>query len=69
MKINTLKEKREKAVVDLEKEALELKGQYVKVLTQIMSGKEKNLKKANLIKRDIAQLKSIISEKQKGETK
>ncbi|MBL7036398.1 hypothetical protein ISR94_00930 [Candidatus Microgenomates bacterium] len=63
MKIKELKKTREKELKALEglldKKVLEMS----KIQVKILSGKEKNLKAAKLVKRDVAQLLTLINEK------
>lgn len=54
---------REKEVDTLKKEVLELQQKRDRTLADIASGKESNLKKAKLIKKEIAQYLTIIRAK------
>lgn len=64
MKIKELGKIREKDVAVLQKEVVELAQQRDKALADMAAGKESNLKKAKLLKRDIAQYLTIIREKE-----
>jgi len=65
MKKRELKEYREKSKSQLTKDVEKLRKEYFEAKMKISSGEEKNLKKANHLKRDIAQILSIIGEPKK----
>lgn len=63
MKIKEVKELKTKEVKDLEKMVSKLRMELMKNTVKIAGGKEKNLKIAWRIKKEIAQILSIIKEK------
>lgn len=68
MKTKELKNLKEKEVGELEKQVSELKKKVVLIYMNIRIGKEKNLKVVKNLRRDLAQVLTILSQK-KGETK
>lgn len=60
---NLLKELREKDMKDLSKMVNEKKAEVRNIATKIKMGKEHNLKRAKNIKKEIAQILTIISQK------
>lgn len=64
MKKNKLKEKRDLKPEELKKEADSLSAQLVKIRLEIASGRLKNKRAAKNLRRDRAQILSIIKEKQ-----
>lgn len=64
MKIKEVKELKTKEIKDLEKMVSKLRMELMKNMVKIAGGKEKNLKIAWRIKKEIAQILSIIKEKQ-----
>ena len=64
MKKNRLKEMRTKDLNELEKEAGLLKEQLAKMRLESLTGKVKNLKSVKNLKRDLAQILTLIKEKQ-----
>lgn len=60
---------RKKNIEDLKKEIKSVKKDLQKTVSDIMQKKEKNIKKAGLLKKDIARIKTLISEKLKEEQK
>ena len=63
MKKKDLVETRNKDTKALEKKLADLKAEALLSYAKIKSGKEKNTAKVRLIKRDIAQILTIITEK------
>lgn len=63
MKIKEVKELKTKDIKDLEKMVSKLRMELMKNAVKIAGGKEKNLKNAWRIKKEIAQVLSIIKEK------
>lgn len=63
MKIKELKEIKTKEAKDLEKTVSKLRAALMKNAVKMIGGKEKNLKKAWNIKKEIAQILTIIKEK------
>ena len=64
MKKKELKTFREKDIKTLRKEVEKMKKEFVLAWAEIRGGKEKNVNKARNIKKDIAQLMTIIREKE-----
>lgn len=64
MKRKDLVDLRSKEVKDLNKILGEKKAELEKVMVNVPAGKEKNLKKANNLRRDISQILTIIREKE-----
>lgn len=64
MKIKELKEVKNKDIKELETMVSKQKLELMKNQVKIAGGKEKNLKKSWNLRREIAQLLSIIKEKQ-----
>jgi ribosomal protein L29 len=64
MKIKELKGVREKTVEALKKEAGEIKAKIEKTRLELRIAKEKNLKKASNLTRDLSQILTIIREKE-----
>lgn len=71
MKIKDLKEYKVKEIKELNKAMVEKEVELIKAVAAIRAGKEKNIKKAAGIRHTLAQLKTIVREKQliKEETK
>ncbi len=72
MKKKDFKELKTKEVSELKKIADSKKTDLAKVVPSLKAGKEKNLKKAKNLKKEIAQMLSLITEKgimKKEETK
>lgn len=65
MKIKEIKELKTKEIKDLENLVSKKKIELVKNQVKIVSGKEKNLKKAWNLRKEIAQVLSIINIKNK----
>lgn len=63
MKKKDLTELKGKEIKDLLKTLKEKKGELAKVEIDIKAGKEKNLKKGNNLRRDIARILTIVKEK------
>jgi len=57
------KEIRDKNLKELEKTLTKAKEDYEKLMHDIFKGKEKNVSKAKFLKKDIARIKTVISEK------
>jgi len=68
MKKQQSKDLRTKDLKALTKLAQEKKLEYYKALSEIKAGKEKNLKKAKFIKKELAQIKTIETEKRLAES-
>lgn len=64
MKIRELQNIRTKGIDDLKKDLKEKKLTLIKVRSEIKIGREKNLKKAKNLGKDIAQVSTIIKEKE-----
>ncbi|MFZ2664461.1 MAG: 50S ribosomal protein L29 [Patescibacteria group bacterium] len=62
-----LEEFRKKTKEELKKEITSLEKEVQKVVSDILQKKEKNVKKASQIRRDIARIKTLLSEKLKEE--
>lgn len=56
-------ELRKKNTDDLKKELEKLKGDMHKTVSDILQKKEKNVKKANSMKKDIARIQTVLNEK------
>ena len=72
MKKNDLATLRQKEVKDLEKMLKEKKADVAKTEVNTVAGKEKNVKKANNLRREISQILTLIQEREilkKEETK
>ncbi len=69
MKTKELKELKEKKEIELVKLLEEKRMAVNKFTGQINSGREKNLKKGMMLRRDIAQIMTILSMRGKEETK
>ena len=72
MKKNDLATLRQKEVKDLEKMLKEKKADVAKTEVNTVAGKEKNVKKANNLRREISQILTLIREREilkKEETK
>lgn len=72
MKKNDLATLRQKEVKDLEKMLKEKKAEVAKTEINTVAGKEKNVKKANNLRREISQILTLIREREilkKEETK
>ena len=63
MKKKELLELRSKEIVQLEKMVTAKQNDLLKIIPETSVGKEKNLKKAKNLKREIAQILTIINEK------
>ncbi len=66
MKKIQLKEYRTKTVKELKKEADKLKATLADISVKIASSKEKNLKVGKNIRKDLAQIMTLINEKNKN---
>lgn len=62
-------ELREKSIEDLKKELSKVEESLQKTVSDILQKKEKNIKKASFLKKDIARIKTLINEKLKEEQK
>ena len=58
------KDIRQKNLKELNKELNDKKKELEKHMGDVYKGKEKNLKKAKFIRKDIARIKTVISEKE-----
>jgi len=67
MKTKELASTRQKSVADLNKRLVELRKKLIAVAPKIAAGQENNLKQKMSIRNEVAQLLSIMHEKQKGE--
>ena len=66
MKRKDLVDLKTKEVKDLNKISGDKKAELEKIMVNVSVGKEKNLKKAKNLKRDISQILTIVSEKEIG---
>ena len=64
MKRKDLVDLKTKEVKDLNKISVDKKAELEKVMVNVSVGKEKNLKKAKNLRRDISQILTIVSEKE-----
>ncbi len=62
-----LEEFRKKTIEELKKEMTALEKEIQKVVSDILQKKEKNVKKASQIRKDIARVKTLLNEKLKEE--
>lgn len=62
-------EYRKKSLEELENELEKVKKDHQKMVSDILVKKEKNIKKASVLKKDIARIKTLINEKLKEEEK
>ncbi len=69
MKIKELKELKTKKADELMKLVSEKKIELTKLMGRVSTAKEKNLKKGKMIRRDIAQILTILSLQEKDMTK
>lgn len=69
MKIKELKELKNKELKDLEKMATKLRLDLIKNQVKIAGAKEKNLKKAWSLRKEISQILTIMKETKFAETK
>ncbi len=69
MKIKELKELKMKKADELVKLVSEKKIELTKLMGRVSTAKEKNLKKGKMIRRDIAQILTILSLQEKDMTK
>lgn len=58
------KDLRGKSKKELEKDLIESRTKLEDIMNDIFKGKEKNLHKANLIKKDIARIKTVLNEQE-----
>lgn len=63
MKKKQLKEIKNKTVEELEKLVMETETQLAKLKLEILSGKNKNKRLGKSLRKDIAQMKTIINQK------
>jgi len=56
-----------KNIKDLKEELTKLEKDLQKVVSDILQKKEKNVKKASFLKKDIARIKTVLNEKLKEE--
>jgi ribosomal protein L29 len=64
-----ISEYRKKSREDLENELSKVKKDLQNTVSDILLKKEKNIKKASVLKKDIARIKTLINEKLKEEEK
>ncbi|KKQ97858.1 MAG: 50S ribosomal protein L29 [Candidatus Woesebacteria bacterium GW2011_GWB1_39_12] len=64
MKKKDLQDLRAKGTEELNKKAAEMGLELIKVKAKLLGSKEKNLKKVKFIRRDLAQISTIIREKE-----
>ncbi len=69
MKRKSLQKLREKGIEELKKKVLAMKKEQVELVAKIAVGREKNLKSTKNLRRDIAQLLTLIREKELLEQK
>lgn len=58
-----------KNIKDLKEELTKLEKDLQKVVSDILQKKEKNVKKASFLRKDIARIKTVLNEKLKEEKK
>lgn len=63
MKKKQLKENKNKTAEELGKLVIELKSQLEKLMMEILAGKNKNLRALRSLRKDIAQILTIINQK------
>lgn len=66
MKKNNLQEARSKNPEELKKDLAQAKKQLAKTRLEIISGKAKNARGAKILRKDIAQLETLLREKAEG---
>lgn len=64
-----VKEFRKKELGDLKEELVKVKKDLQKVISDVMQKKEKNIKKASQLRKDVARIQTVINEKLKEEQK
>ncbi len=64
-----IKEFRKKELEDLKKELTKVKKDLQKTISDVLQKKEKNIKKASQLRKDIARVQTLINEKLKEEQK
>lgn len=64
-----IKDYRKQTIKELNALVLEKEEQLEKIAQDILKNKEKNVKKVGAIKKDIARVKTVISEKSREEAK
>jgi ribosomal protein L29 len=62
-----ISEYRKKSIEELQKELVEVKKNLQKTVSDILQKKEKNVRKASSLKKDIARIKTLLNDKLKGE--
>lgn len=62
MKLKQVQELRTKSLVELKKEADEKRTETVKVRAEIVTGREKNIKRLKNLRHDLAQILTIMKE-------
>lgn len=62
-----LEEFRNKTIEELKQEIINLEKEIQKVVSDILQKKEKNVKKSSQIRKDIARIKTLLTEKLKEE--
>lgn len=62
-------EYRKKSIEELQKELSEARKNLQKTVSDILQKKEKNVRKASSLKKDVARIKTLLNEKLKGEQK
>ncbi len=67
MKRNQLKEARSRKIEELKKDLDEAKRNLAKTKLELLSGKNKNMRAVSLLRKDIAQLLTILNEKTEAE--
>lgn len=60
-----LKEMKEKSKEELQEHVKQLKGDINKTVQEILKGNEKNVKKARLLRKELARAKTLIAQKLK----
>ncbi len=66
MKKNNLKEARSKKPEELKSDLAQAKKQLAKTKLEIVSGKTKNARAGKVLRKDIAQLETLLREKQEA---
>ncbi len=67
MKRNQLKEVRSKNTEELKKDLDEAKRNLAKTKLELLSGKNKNMRAGSLLRKNIAQISTILNEKTEAE--
>ena len=60
---------RKKTIEDLQKELVKVQKDLQNTVSDVLQGKEKNVRKVGLLKKDVARVKTLINEKFNEEQK